>query len=112
MPKADPYRPPDNLALEIDQSIPAVSRFSAIAPFAFVVLPILFGLAGFAGYIVLAITLETRPTKNEPVLSHGQQAFLISLPICTLIAASAGGALACVFVRQRVLSVILLLGIA
>ncbi|MGB7346320.1 MAG: hypothetical protein WBD20_19030 [Pirellulaceae bacterium] len=112
MPNVDPYQPPGSLAFEFDQPAPAVSRFAANAPFLFVMLPMLFGLAGFAGYIALAITLERQPAENEPVLSHGQRAFFISLPICTMIAAATGGALAFAFVRQRALSIILLFVIA
>jgi len=104
-----PAGPP---AMEIDQSASTASRFAATAPYWLVVLPIVFGLAGFAGYIILAITLERQPEENEPVLSHGQQAILISLPICTMIAASTGFALAFSFVRQRALSIILLFVIA
>ncbi len=112
MTDVDPYQPPGNTAIEIDHSARTTSRFAAIAPFLFVVLPMVFGLAGFAGYIALAITLERQPEENEPVLSHGQQAILISLPICTMIAASTGFALAFCFVRQRALSIILLFVIA
>ena len=109
MADVDPYQPPGSVAIANDPSPPREPRFAAIAPLLFVVLPILFGIAGFAGYIALAISLERQPAENEPVLSHGQQAMLISLPICTMIAASAGFALAFSFVRQRALSIILLL---
>ena len=108
MADVDPYQPPGSVTIENDPSPPSVSRFAAIAAILFVVLPILFGVAGFVGYIALAISLERQPAENETVLSHGQQAMLISLPICTMIAASAGFALAFAFVRQRALSIILL----
>ncbi|MCO8125578.1 hypothetical protein NHH03_27815 [Stieleria sp. TO1_6] len=108
MADADPYQPPGSVTIANDASPPSVSRFAAIAPFLFVVLPILFGVAGFAGYIALAISLERQPSENEPVLSHGQQAMLITLPICIVIAASAGFALAFAFLRQRALCIILL----
>ena len=106
MPDIDPYRPSDAIA---DDKRPQASRRSGLAATAaFVLLPILFGITGFAGYIALAISLERQPSQNEPVLSHGQQAALISLPICTIIAASAGFALAFAFVRQLVTSIVLL----
>ncbi|WP_231598552.1 hypothetical protein [Crateriforma conspicua] len=112
MADVDPYQPPCSVKTAIDPTPPNVSRFPAIAPFLFVMLPMLFGVAGFAGYIVLAITLERQPAENEPVLSHGQQAMLISLPICTMIAASTGLALAFAFARQHALSIILLFAIS
>ncbi|WP_068141286.1 hypothetical protein [Roseimaritima ulvae] len=112
MANVDPYQPLGDTALEIDQLEPTSSRFATIAPYVFVVLPILFGLTGFAGYIALVIAIERQLAENEPVLSYGQQAFLISLPICTMIAASTGYALAFFFARQRTLSIILLFVIA
>jgi hypothetical protein len=112
MADVEPYQPPSDIAIGIDPSVTTASRSTASAPFLFVVLPMLFGMAGFAGYIALAITLERQPAENEPVLSHGQQAILISLPICTMIAASTGFALAFAFVRKRALSISLLFVIA
>ena len=108
----EPWETPSNVAVGIEPSPPTASRFTAIAPFLFVVLPILFGIVGFAGYIALAITLERQPTENETVLSQGQQGIFVSLPICTMIAASTGFALAFAFVRKRALSISLLFVIA
>ncbi len=45
-------------------------------------------IAGFVGYIFASLTLEDRDTATEPILSYGQQAGLISLPMCTLICAA------------------------
>jgi hypothetical protein len=87
-------------------------RFGWLAPFGFIAPPLLFGISGFAGYIVLAFALEAQPTGTEPVLSHGQQAILISLPICTLLGVCMGTALAFLFAGQRLTSAFLLFSIA
>ena len=108
---ANPYQPSGSDSIVIDPP-PSASRFTAIAPLLFLVLPIIFGIAGFAGYIALALMLERQPAENESVLSHGQQAMLISLPISTMIAASSGFALAFAFTGQRALSIILLFAIS
>lgn len=106
MPDIDPYRPSDPIA---DDKRPQASRQTGLAnTAAFVLLPILFGITGFAGYIALALSLERQPSQNEPMLSHGQQAALISLPICTIIAASAGLALAFAYAGRHVTSIVLL----
>jgi hypothetical protein len=79
---------------------------------AFVLLPIFGGIVGFAGYIAASLLLEIQPTAGEPVLSHGQQAILISLPISTLIGVGIGFSLAFCFVVHRVISAALMLGVA
>lgn len=108
MPDVDPYHPVTDVAVESDlPTAPSPLRL-AIRSVMFIVFPILFGLAGFAGYIALAIMLEHQQANNDPMISYGQQAFLISLPLCTMIAASTGGAIAVAFVGKRGLSVALL----
>ena len=103
----------------IDQHIPldaegtasqeqALSERQAwLTPLVFIGLPLLLGAVGFAGYIALAIVLEVQPTETQPVFSHGQQAILISLPICTLISVSIGISLAFLVVRQRLIAAFL-----
>lgn len=87
MPDIDPHRPSETIAKD---KRPQASRPSSLAATAaFILLPLLFGIVGFAGYIALAISLERQTSQNEPMLSHGQLAALISLPICMIIAASA-----------------------
>jgi hypothetical protein len=70
------------------------------------------GIAGFVGYIFASITLEDRDTATEPILSYGQQAGLISLPMCTLICAATGFGVAFTIGRKYVTSVLLLLAVA
>ena len=108
----DPYEPPVAVAPTANQENSSVGRPYWFTTFAFVALPLLFGIAAFAGYIALAIALEVQPTETEPVLSHGQQALLISLPICTMLGASVGVALAFLVARQRLVSALLLFTIA
>ena len=112
MTDVDPYQPVVDIAIESDPSPAPLPRFAAIGSVLFIVFPLLFGLAGFAGYIALAIVLERQPSDNEPILSYGQQAFLISLPLCTMVAALTGGAIAFAFVRKQGFSVVLLFVIA
>ena len=108
----DPYIPPVADATTATKKQASAVRFEWLTPFAFIALPLLLGIAGFAGYIALAFALEVVPAETEPVLSHGQQAILISLPICTLIGASVGGALAFLFARQPLICACLLFAIA
>lgn len=63
----DPYQTPGSIAIEIDRTAPSGSRVAAVALFLFVVLPMLFGLVGFAGYIAIAITLERQATGTGVV---------------------------------------------
>lgn len=87
-------------------------EISRCAPLAFVAFPLTFGTVGFFGYIALAIWLTPNTSSSQPVLSHGQQAFLISLPLCTLIATAIGFGFAFIIVRQKFVSLFLLLAIA
>lgn len=112
MPDVDPYQPVADVAIEREPQTAPSPLHLAIRSVMFIVFPILFGLAGFAGYIALAIMMERPPADNEPMLSYGQQAFLVSLPLCTIIAASIGGAITVALVGKRGLSVALLFVIA
>lgn len=111
MRSVDPYIPPVAEGAAA-QERPPVERLAWLTPLAFIGLPLFLGTAGFAGYIALALGLEVQPTESEPVLSHGQQAILISLPICTLLAASVGIALAFLVAGQRLFAALLLCSIA
>ena len=67
------------------------------------------GVAGFTGYLFAAFILENRVTSGEPILSYGQHAGLISLPMCTLISAAIGLGLAFSIIRQYATSILILL---
>lgn len=79
---------------------------------AFVSLPVFGGVLGFGGYIAASSLFEVESTKSEPILSYGQQAMLISLPISTLIGVGIGVSLAFCFVCHRAVSATLLLMVA
>ncbi len=61
------------------------------------------------GYIFAASMLEIRDTTTEPIRPYGQQAGLISLPMCTLICAAIGLGLALSIVRQYAAAILMLL---
>jgi hypothetical protein len=92
--------------------LPATEFAPWLVTTSFIALPIGGGVLGFAGYIAACILLEVQPTETEPVLSHGQQAIFISLPISTLIGVGIGISLAFCFVCHRVISATLLLAVA
>ena len=73
------------------------------------VLPLLGGFIGFAGYIAAALLLEARDGVSGPRLSYGQQAGLISLPICTMIGAAIGFGVSLSLARRYLFSIVLLL---
>ena len=103
-----PYRPPN----EEHRSSAASPRRHTPAGFAiaaFVGLPMFGGMLGFFGYIIASLVIETRIVPTEPSLSYGQTAMFISLPLCTVIAASTGFALAFAVVRSYGMSIVLLL---
>lgn len=103
-----PYRSPTTLGQHITPTDSNTSR-SAIPTMSFLGLPVVGGITGFIGYIFAASILENRDTTAEPILSYGQQAGLISLPMCTLISAAIGLGLAFSIVRQFATSIVLLL---
>ncbi|HBE68798.1 MAG TPA: hypothetical protein DDW52_11685 [Planctomycetaceae bacterium] len=86
-----PYDPPAQ-----PSTCQRAPRFRSLKSFAFVVLPLLGGVAGFIGYIAAAIAIESRIERSpiEPVLPYGQTAAFLSLPLCTLVLASTGVAIA------------------
>lgn len=103
-----PYVPP----LETDQQSLGLNSDAArlgISTTIFVGLPIAGGVTGFVGYLLAASILDTRDTSAEPYLSYGQQAALISLPMCTLTIAAIGLGLAFAVYGQFKISIILLL---
>ena len=106
-----PYRSPTPIGT-IDTSANSSSARSIISTLAFLGLPMIGGIAGFVGYIFASITLEDRDTATEPILSYGQQAGLISLPMCTLMSAATGLGIAFKIARQYVTSVLLLLAVS
>lgn len=106
-----PYRSPTPIGT-IDTSVNSSSARSITSTLAFLWLPMIGGIAGFVGYIFASITLEDRDTATEPILSYGQQAGLISIPMCTLICAATGLGVAFTIGRQYVTSVLLLLAVA
>ena len=102
-----PYRSP--VTLDSDTATRrSISSGSAWTTLSFFGLPIFGGLAGFIGYLFAAVALENRDTTTEPFLSYGQQAGLISLPMCTLISAATGLGIAFSIARQNAISVLLL----
>jgi len=103
-----PYRSPDTLRRQLTPPLSGTAR-SAIVTLAFLVLPVFGGIAGFTGYLFAATIPDKRDTTIEPVLSYGQQAGLISLPMCTLICAAIGLALAFSFIRQTGTAILILL---
>ncbi len=106
-----PYRSPTSIGT-IGTSANSSSARLSISTLAYLGLPMIGGIAGFVGYIFASITLEDRDTATEPILSYGQQAGLISLPMCTLISAATGLGVAFTIGRQYVTSVLLLLAVA
>ena len=101
-----PYRPPD--ARGAASTANSATSSSGLAVAGFVVLPLLGGFIGFAGYIAAALMLEPRPGPFEPTLSYGQQAVLISLPFCTVIGCAIGFGVAFLLVRRYLVSIVLL----
>jgi hypothetical protein len=104
----NPYRSPATLERYFTPPLSASSQ-SAIATLAFIALPIVGGIAGFTGYLFAATIFENRDTTIESILTYGQQAGLISLPMCTLICAAIGLALAFSFIRQYAIAILILL---
>ena len=47
-------------------------------------------ILGPIGYFAAAVILETRNVESEPILSYGQQAGLISAPLCAIMCAMIG----------------------
>ena len=47
-------------------------------------------ILGPIGYFAAAVILETRKVESEPILSYGQQAGLISAPLCAIMCAMIG----------------------
>ncbi len=62
-------------------------------------------ILGTIGYIAAAIALENCIVESEPGLSHGQQAALISTPLCGLTGAMIGLAIALVIERRAFLGI-------
>jgi hypothetical protein len=106
-----PYRSPTSLGPRATPG-PSSSSRSALATLALLGLPITGGIVGFVGYIFASTLLEKRDTTTEPILSYGQQAGIISLPMCTLICAATGLGIAFTISRQYVTSVLLLLAVS
>ena len=106
-----PYRSPTSLGPRATPGFSSSSR-SALATLAFLGLPMIGGIVGFAGYIFASTILEKRDTTTEPFLSYGQQAVLISLPMCTLMNAATGLGIAFKIAGQYVSSVLLLLAVS
>ena len=106
-----PYRSPATSGQQLASSGLSTSRF-AIATLAFLVLPIMGGVAGAGGFILAASMLENRNTTTEPILSYGQQAGLISLPMCAMISAVIGLGIALSIIRQYTAAIVLLLLVA
>jgi hypothetical protein len=57
-------------------------------------------ILGKIGYIATAIILENRHVESEPVLSYGQQAGLVSAPLCAIMCAMIGMSFGFVVGRQ------------
>lgn len=88
------------------------SSHSVLVALNFLGFPIFGGMAGFAGYFLAATFLDNRDTTTEPILSYGQQAVLVSLPLCTLTSAVIGLGLAFAMARKYVMSISLLLAVS
>ena len=102
-----PYRSPVTPEVGSAGNRPPGSSGFAVA--GFVVFPLLGGFVGFVGYIAAALILEMRNGPTGPTLSYGQQAGLISLPICTMIGVAIGLGVALSLIRRYVVSIALLL---
>jgi hypothetical protein len=103
-----PYQPP----AEFEENCPAQYRpkyTSAFAMVGFVVFPLFGGFIGFAGTIAAALLLETGDEWSGPRLSYGQQAGLISLPICTIIGAAIGLGVSLAFAGRYLVAIVLLI---
>lgn len=112
MPETDsPSLSPTSISA-IDISAHSSSSRSTTSTLAYFVLPMIGGIAGFVGYMFASVILEKRETITDPVLSYGQQAGLISLPMCTLISAATGLGVAFTIARRYVTSVLLLLAVS
>lgn len=103
-----PYRSPSSPGRRAISSPSSFSR-SALATLAFLGLPMIGGIVGFIGYLFASTILDNREVTTEPSLSYGQQAGLISLPMCTFISAATGLGIAFTITRQYVTSVLILL---
>ncbi len=102
-----PYRSPAAISSErIDQQsgLPAM-----MIGLVFGALPVVGGMVGFNGYIVVGKLLET---MFKPGLSHGQQAGFVSLPICTLVCGTIGLGLAFMLVRRYLIAACMLFAVA
>lgn len=79
----------------LSQSLSKVAIWAALA-----------GVLGFVGDIVMGLVIEIyyMPRSSSPMLSYGQEAGLISLPLCTMIGAAIGAALAIATMGYMVLS--------
>lgn len=95
-----------------DSSRHSSSSRASFATLVFGGLPILGGITGFTGYIFAIALLDNGGTTTETVLSYGQQAVLVSLPICTLVSTVIGLGVAFATARQYVTSVSLLLAVS
>jgi hypothetical protein len=66
-------------------------------------------ILGTIGYFVSAIILENRHVESEPILSYGQQAGLISAPLCAIMCAMIGMSIAFVIERKAFLGTAILI---
>ena len=65
-------------------------------------------ILGAIGYFGAAIILEGRRMESEPVMSYGQQAGLVSAPLCAIMCAMMGMSFCLVVGKQRLLGTLLL----
>ncbi|AMV35594.1 hypothetical protein VN12_26110 [Pirellula sp. SH-Sr6A] len=107
MRSANPYSPPREYVTTGSVAQEHLAEYDRISPVAFIVLPLIFGIVGFIGYLVLAFALNTYGIVTQPFLSYGQQAVFISLPICTLLTTSVGLASAFIVAGHRFFAALL-----
>jgi len=103
-----PYQPPAASQETIVTSDRPADADGGFLTQKFASLPLLGGFVGFGGYIVAASLLEARNEPLFPTLSYGQEAGLISLPLCTMIAAAIGFGVALARARRYFASIIML----
>lgn len=106
-----PYRSPTSTSQPTTLGRANSSR-STLSTLAYLCLPLVGGFVGFTGYILASIILEKRNTTTEPILAYGQQAGLISLPMCTFIVAATGLGAAFAMNGRYITPVLLLLAVS
>lgn len=104
-----PYRSPDTLHPVSGRGMEGAPRASNTAPL-LLGSAVVGALLGFGGYSAAALWLEPRRDSTEVILSHGQQAALLSAPLCMALGSAMAVGLALAWKRYDATSVMVLWG--